>query len=61
MDTDTDIDIDKVRETTQGRRPPGWPQPGAELLSTFFYNPAKPSGRGGGGTPPGWEGDLLVL
>ena len=30
-------------------------------LDTYIcYNPAKPSGRGGG-PPPGWEGDSLVL
>ena len=28
--------------------------------NTLVYNPAKPSGRGGG-PPPSWEGDLLVL
>ena len=33
---------------------------GGDYIINTCYNPAKPSGRGGG-PPPGWEGDLLVL
>ena len=52
-----------VLQLLQRRREPLAHAEAAEAalsMYTFLYNPAKPSGRGGG-PPPSGEGDLLVL